>query len=112
MKLNSLKDAVSLKSPINIMVIVLSISLISEILYAIHTKVIHASGVSLVPTHNDRHKYLKYLWLLGSRVVAKLKGKCFSFSKCKKKHKSNDLLHVESQNISDNRNIKRRIRSR
>ena len=50
MKLNSLKDAVSLKSPINIMVIVLSISLISEILYAIHTKVIHASGVSLVPT--------------------------------------------------------------
>ena len=62
------------------MVIVLSISLISEILYAIHTKVIHASGVSLVPTHNDRHKYLRYLLLLGSVGVVKLKGKCFRFS--------------------------------
>ena len=54
------------------MVIVLSISLLSEILYAIHTKVVHASGVSLVPTHNDRHKYLKYLCLLGSVGVVKL----------------------------------------
>ena len=62
------------------MVIVLSISLLSEILYAIHTKVIHANEVSLVPTHNDRHKYLKYLWLLGSVGVVKLQGKCFRFS--------------------------------
>ena len=80
MKLYSSKDAVSLKSPINIIVIVLSISLLSEILYTIHTKVIHANGVSLVPRHNDRHKYLRYLLLLGSVGVVKLKGKCFRFS--------------------------------
>ena len=75
MKLNSSKDAVSLKSPINIIVIVLSISLLSEILYAIHTKVIHANGVSLVPTQNDRHKYLSLA--IGFSSSGQAEGKMF-----------------------------------
>ena len=71
---NSPKYA-SLKSTINIMAIVLSISLLSEILYTIHTKVIHANGVSLVPTQNERHKYLSLA--IGFSSSGQAEGKMF-----------------------------------